>query len=198
MVLTVERQVPINPRSIARELDSELGIVSDVENSWFQHWGPRKREKEKFTDDELCNIGTHNINSFPDRNVPKMVRMLQTYKDMHVVGMSELNQNLFQMQEKDQLREWFKKLLRNKRIKTTWLKDRDWHYLRVQKGGVATMMRGQAATYVQDVEEDKDGLGRWNWMCLEATSANHKTAVMQMYWPVKSTLDSGSVYMQQK
>ena len=60
------------------------------------------------------------------------------------------------------------------------------------------MMRGQAATYVQDVGEDKDGLGRWNWMCLEATSANHKTAVMQMYRPVKNIVDSGSVYMQQK
>ena len=60
------------------------------------------------------------------------------------------------------------------------------------------MMRGQAATYVQDVGEDKDGLGRWNWMCLEATSANHKTVVMQMYRPVKNTVDSGSVYMQQK
>ena len=106
MVLTVKRRVPSNPRSIgmnpvARGLDLELGTVSDVENSWFRHWGPCKREKEILTDEELCNVGTHNINSFPDKNVPKAVRMMQTYKDMHVVGLSELNRNWLQMPEKD-------------------------------------------------------------------------------------------------
>ena len=165
---------------------------------WFPHWGTCKREKDILNDEHLCSVGNHNINSFPDKNVPKMVRMMQTYKDMHIVGMSELNRNWFQMQEKDQPRERFKKLWRSKRLKTSWLKDRDWRHSKVQQGGVATMLRGQAATYVQDVGEDKHGLGRWNWMCMEATSLNKKTCVIQMYRPVRNTEDPGSVFMQHK
>ena len=201
------RMAPRNPKSAVMgpgpgsrmDLDhSSVSSEEDASLSWFQHWGTCKRDKEILTNEALCNVGTHNINSFPDRNAPKMVRLLQTYKDMHVVGMSELNRNWFKMQEKDQLRERFKKLWRNKRLKTTWLKDRDWRYSRVQQGGVATMMRGQAATYVQDVGEDKHGLGRWNWMCLEATAVNTKTCIIQMYRPNKNTEDPGSVFMQQK
>ena len=98
---------------------------------WFQHWGTCKREKDILNDKHLCSVGTHNINSFLDKNFPKMVRMMQTYKDMHIVGMSELNRNWFQMQEKDQPRERFKKLWRSKRLKTSWLKDRDWRHSRL-------------------------------------------------------------------
>ena len=60
------------------------------------------------------------------------------------------------------------------------------------------MARGQASTYVQDMGEDKYGLGRWNWMSFEATSENTKTTIIQMYRPNKNTTDEGSVYMQQK
>ncbi len=106
----VRRRVPNNPKSSARhpeQLDavsgggaSRRGNTEDL--AWFQHWGPCKREKGILGDELVCNIGTHNINSFPDKNEPKIVRMMQTYKDMHVVGMSELNRNWFQVQEKDQ------------------------------------------------------------------------------------------------
>ena len=206
MVPVVTRWAPSNPKSNARGPGTVVTdpseqsdySVDSIDESWLQHWGPCKREKDILVDEELCNVGTHNINSFPDRNVPKMVRMMQTYKDMHVVGLSELNRNWFKVQEKDQLRERFKKLWRQKRIKTTWLKDRDWRYSRVQQGGVATMARGQASTYVQDMGEDKYGLGRWNWMSFEATSENTKTTIIQMYRPNKNTTDEGSVYMQQK
>ena len=201
-----DRRASVIPKSTIRRPVAELeanggGIRREIEGDtgrWFQHWGPCKRGSEILTDEALCNVGTHNINSFPDKNIPKAVRMMQTYKDMHIVGLSELNRNWFQMPEKDQLREKFKKLWRNKRMKTTWLKDRDWRYTKIQQGGVATMMRGQAATYVQDVGEDRHGLGRWNWMCLEASSENTKTACIQMYRPTKNTQDAGSTYMQQK
>ena len=182
---TKVRRAPNSPKSIARR-PVVLGADNEEEGDrWFQHWGPCKREKEILNDDHLCNIGTHNINSFPDTNMPKAVRMMQTYKDMHVVGLSELNRNWLQMPEKDQIREKFKKLWRNKRLKTSWLKDRDWRYSKVQQGRVALMMRGQASTYVQDVGEDSMGWGRWNWMCLEASSVNTKSAIIQMYRPVK-------------
>ena len=99
------RRAPNSPKSIARRPEV-LGADNEEEGDrWFQHWGPCKREKEILNDGHLCNIGTHNINSFPDKNVPKAVRMMQTYKDMHVVGLSELNRNWLQMPEKDQIRE---------------------------------------------------------------------------------------------
>ena len=173
-------------------------LTDEAEISWYQHWGPCKRTLEVLNEDGVCNIGTHNVNSFPDQNEPKLVRMHQTYKDMHVVGMSELNRNWSRMSEKDQLRNKFKKLWRNKRIKTTWLREKNWKFSKVQQGGVALMARGEAATYTQDVSEDSHGLGRWNWMCLEASSVNEKTAIFQIYRPKKNIEDAGSSYMQQK
>ena len=101
------RMAPRNPKSAVMgpgpgsrmDLDhSSVSSEEDASLSWFQHWGTCKRDKEILTNEALCNVGTHNINSFPDRNAPKMVRLLQTYKDMHVVGMSELNRNWFKMQ----------------------------------------------------------------------------------------------------
>ena len=87
----------ISPRPVCRMDEDHCSVNSEEEANvrWFQHWGTCKREKDILNDYHLCSVGTHNINSFPDKNVPKMVKMMQTYKDMHIVGMSELNRNWF-------------------------------------------------------------------------------------------------------
>ena len=57
----------MGPRSLVqaviggRALQPENEMLEEVEESWFQHWGPCKRTKEVLTESGVCNLGTHNL-----------------------------------------------------------------------------------------------------------------------------------------
>jgi hypothetical protein len=60
-----------------------------------------------------------------------------------------------------------------------------------------TLTNDKLAKYGQDKGEDASGLGRWVWHTIEGHS-EVKTAIIQVYRPVRNGKDDGSTYVQQQ
>ena len=165
------------------------------EKHWMQHFGDRRTEQT--TEDDVVRFATLNVNTFPRLGDPKAVRMREELRNIDCVGLSEININWLRIPTQDtftrRIAHWWK----HQRTNHTWLKDYEWPSKR-QRGGVSmTLTTNKISKYAKDKGEDAAGLGRWVWQTIEGHS-DTKTAIIQIYRPVKNEKNLGSVYMQQK
>ena len=166
------------------------------EQQWRKHYGDERSNRH--TEDEgIVRITTVNINSFPKLGTPKFLRMQEELQSTDCVGMSELNRNWLKIPAQESIYNRTKHWWPHQKIKVAWLQEPKWHST-YQQGGVSlALTTNKLAKFGQAKGEDESGLGRWVWHTMEGHS-NTKTAIIQVYKPVRNIKDNGSTYMQQR
>ena len=175
--------------------------ATEKEIEWMNHYGDKYGIERENEGHQPFIISSGNANFISKKGTPKLISLQDAIKGNAVQGLSEHNTNFSLVPQQDQLGEKFKKVWRRRpKIKTTWIKDRkdSWKSrTSVQQGGTAMIATGQAAEYMHESGEDKEGLARWTWMKFEGRS-DIKTAVIQIYRPIYNVTGPGSVYQQQQ
>ena len=181
--------------SPSRQESGSLEAEDAREKQWNTHYGDR-RTKRRTDDADTIRFGTYNINTFPKLGSVRSRRLRQEMQDLDCAGMSELNKNWYKVNTQDSFRRRIDEWWTRHKTRHTWLRDFDWTS-EYQQGGVSISTIGRIAEYSQEKGEDPSGLGRWCWQKLEGHS-RIKTAVFQIYRPVKNTQDFGSTFIQQR
>ena len=179
----------------ARGGGSRIRVKPQVD--WTTHYGDKRdKRKGEAAETDTIRFGTYNINTFPKLGSLRSRRLRQELHDFDCIGMSELNKNWYKINAQDSFRRRIDGWWNRHKTRHTWLRDFDWA-TEYQQGGVSISTIGTLSDYSQERGEDPSGLGRWCWQKLEGHS-NTKTAVFQIYRPVRNTQDYGSTYIQQR
>ena len=171
------------------------------EEAWLECYGDRYENIGKKQGDSEENkpfvVGSGNAHYLSKKGSPKLITLQDEIKGNTVQGLSEHNTNFSKVSQQDHLKERFKKVWRKYKTRTTWIKTKNWKQKGShQPGGVALITNGDASDYMNESGEDDQGLARWVWMKFEGRS-EVKTAVIQIYRPVKNMKGEHSVYVQQ-
>ena len=195
------RRQPIRDEQIEKTSKDTRTTMESQENDedirWMTYYGD-DRESNTGTemDKTAIRVGTYNINTFPKLGSIRSRRLQQEMRELDCAGMSEINKNWYKVNTQDSFRRRIDEWWKEHKTRHAWLRDRKWQS-EFQQGGVSLSTIGRTSYYSQDKGEDPAGLGRWCWQKLEGHSRT-KTAVIQIYRPVKNTNDYGSTYMQQR
>ena len=163
----------------------------EKEEEWRRPWGNKRIRK----DEENVRIQTININTFPRRGTAKMTMLRKTMEGTDITGMSEINRNHYKLDHIKGIGSNIKRWNKHSKTQIEWIRDRDWKH-EFQQGGVSLTSQGNLREYIQDTGGDREGLGRWTWATYEGCD-KIKTAVIQVYRPVRNMKDVGSTYNQQ-
>ena len=165
------------------------------EKHWAQHFGDKRDKKP--TEDDTARFATLNVNTFPRLGDPKAIRIREELQGIDCAGLGEININWLKIPTQDTFTRRISHWWKHQRTNHTWLKDYEWPTKR-QRGGVSlSLTTNKISKYAKDKGEDASGLGRWVWQTIEGHSET-KTAIIQIYRPVKNEKNLGSVYMQQR
>ena len=163
-----------------------------AEETWQTHWGNTLQKRQ---DDDAIRIQTININTFPKRGSPKLILLKKMVAEADVTGISEINMNHYRFNWISGAASNIQRMLHKGRTTIEWLRDREWQH-DYQQGGVGVATQGQLQEYFMEEGGDQQGLGRWTWQKFEGRD-NIRTAIIQIYRPVRNKKDAGSTYRQQ-
>lgn len=163
----------------------------EKESRWRTPFGNSTDNKEPDT----VRIRSLNVNTFPAPGDPKMTMLRKYIQDADCWGLGELNRNHYKLTHTKGVSSNVSQWMPGSTTTVGWKRDREWKH-EFQQGGVSITAQGTLKEYYQGTGEDEKGLGRWVWMKFEGRD-NVKTAIVQLYRPVKNTDDAGSTYNQQ-
>ena len=171
------------------------------EEAWFECYGEKYENRGNSVNGQefkSFTVGSGNAHYLSKKGSPKLITLQDEIKGNTVQGLSEHNTNFSKVPQQDQLKERFRKVWRKSKTRTSWIRSNDWKQKGShQPGGVAIMTNGGASDFMHESGEDKRGLARWVWMKFEGRS-EVKTAIIQIYRPVKNQKGESSVYVQQQ
>ena len=177
------------------ESSQEEDIDTEKLIEWMKPFGD-ERDSIQRDQKHTMRIATLNVNTFPKVGTYKSRCLQQEITHLDCIGMSEINRNWFKINQQDQFRRRIDQWWQQQKTNLTWLHDHEWPS-EFQQGGVSLTTTGAISAYVQDKGEDLSGLGRWTWQIIEGHSET-KTAIIQVYRPVRNETNDGSTYKQQQ
>jgi hypothetical protein len=170
------------------------------EDAWLECYGDNYEDigKHKETNYKPFIVGSGNAHYLSKKGSPKLITLQNEIKGNTVQGLSEHNTNFSKVPQQDHLKERFKKVWRKSKTRTAWIRTENWKQKSAhQPGGVALLTNGEASDFMHESGEDAQGYARWVWMKFEGRS-EVKTAIIQVYRPVKNQKGENSVYVQQQ